>query len=131
MGLVSVIDLLFRNALLDFSMSEDQDTQKIDALVDAFNNTSFEGMENPKGELNQLYREKTDNSIDLTGNIRDGFVRAYNQDRDTLRDSLIGVIIFSNERLRKKAEKDASQMEETTKKIKDNRALIEMLNVIW
>ena len=112
-------------------MSEDQDTQNIDALVDAFNNVSFEGMENPRGELNQLYREKTNNSIDLTGNIRDGFDRAYNQNRDTLRDSLIGVIRFSNERLRKKAEKDPSQKEETEKKIKDNRALIEGLTALW
>lgn len=112
-------------------MSEDQNTQNIDVLVDAFNNASFEGMENPRGELNELYREKTNNSIDLTDNIKDGFVIAYGQDRDTLRDSLVGVIRFSNERLRKKTEKDSSQMEETNKKIEDNRALIKIVYALW
>jgi len=88
-------------------------------------------MENPKGALNELYREKTNNSINLTDNIRDGFVIAYGQDRDTLRDSLVGVIRFSDERLRKKVEKDSSQMEETNKKIENNRALIKIVFALW
>lgn len=112
-------------------MSEDQDAQNIDALVDAFNNASFEGMENPRGELNQLYREKTNNSIDLTGNIRDGFDREYNKNRDALRDSLVGVIRFGNDRLRRMAQRDQSQKEDAEKRMADNRALIEGLATLW
>lgn len=129
--LASVRGSLFRNTLFDLSMSEDQNAQNIDALVDAFNNASFEGMENPRGELNQLYREKTNNSIDLTGNIRDGFDRAYNQNRDTLRDSLIGVIRFGNDRLRRMAQRDQSQKEDAEKRMADNSALIEGLAALW
>lgn len=109
-------------------MSENQDEVNINSLVNAFNTANFEGMKEPKGELNDLYREITNHTIMWSDDMRDDFRLAYDRDRNALRDSLIAIIRFSNIHLRKLEEQDMSQKENIDRRIIQNKELIQNLS---
>ena len=113
-------------------MSEEQDAQNMDALVNAYNDITFEGTENPRGVLNDLFRKESDNhSIEVTDNIRDDFAKVYGQYKVALRLSILNMITYYNGKLNNKIEKEPSQKLEIETKIQNNKKIFETLKALW
>lgn len=101
-------------------------------LIEIYKKADYSPLIYPRIELDNLFRDLTGRpTIGLSYGLSKVLKRAYQEDRDALRKSLIAILEHSNSYFSDQISKYPSLQFDYEKKISKNNALIEELKRLW
>jgi len=115
--------------MVTFLNTEDQ--KSVDKIRDVYLDCYFEGIDIPKEEWSDIFRNGTDFNIIWSYGVIEALRQAYKINKNTLRKTLIALIERSNKNCEQKISFYPSLKDDYQKRIDSNKRLIKQLMNLW